>query len=216
MLGNEDGGNGAAANGAAAGEGAVKDPRGRKSGASVDRNRTAHDTARHATKEAWIASSGLSKSLLQYGKRHNRPDDSEVKDGFASDWLLITAVKGGAGAQKASWETHEAAEDALDVMVTMSRGGSLTLHEMSKILAQAGRERANPAAKSRDSMRAITLVTSGEQFGVAFEDERKIRVRSEEERQEIKAKALMSPPKKSKKDDSSQASPQTESEEGTT
>jgi len=76
--------------------------------------------------------------VLQYGKRHNRPKESEVKDGFASDWLLLTAVKGGRGPQKASWGVADASEDALDVMVTMSQGGSLTLSDMSKILAQAG------------------------------------------------------------------------------
>ena len=196
-------------NGADGGQVAERDSRGRKGGAAVDRTRMATDVTWKATRAAWLAGSGLSKSVIQYGTRHNRPEDSAAEDDFASDWCLITAVKGGSGRQKASWEAEDAADDAVDVVVTKSPGGNLSLYDMSRILAQAGRERSNTAAKSRDSAFAITLVTSVEELGVAFEDERHLSVRSKEERLEIKSNSLTSPPKKSRNDDSSQESPST-------
>ena len=101
----DDGGDGPAV-----GEVAGKDPRGRTVGMLIDRTRTADATTRHAARAAWLASSGLFQSVVQYTTRHHRPEDSEAGDGFASDWLLITDFKEGVGAQKASWGSDEAAD----------------------------------------------------------------------------------------------------------
>lgn len=202
MSDEEDGGN--------VGPAAERDNRGRRQGEAVDRTRMADTNVRHATRAVWAASAGLSKSVLQYGTRHNRGEDPVTKDGFASDWLLITAVKNGEGSQKAVWGSDEAADDALDVMVTMSQGGSLSLRDMSKILVQANSERGNPGNVSRDSRFFIKLVTTSEQYGVVFEDERNIPVRTKDERDEIKSRNLSSPPKRqSRLDLSSQESPET-------
>jgi hypothetical protein len=198
MSDDEEGGNAGAAEAAK-----ERDPRGRAKGKQVDRTRTAADNNIVATSAAWNASAGMSKSVLQHMVRHNRGEDSEMKDGFATDWLLLTSVKNGSGSSKATWGEDEALEDARDVMVTMSQGGSLSLFEMSKILSQANLEHSNAGARSRSSKYAITLVSSSEEHGVAFEDVRRIKVRSSDARREIQSQALSSPPKRSRNDESS-------------